>query len=91
MDNYTACEKLSDSFVNFLDSKKINKFEYRIILTLNTPEKMNFINQYLKPYKNNIDQVILDAMDKNGDKLENYQPDDIEKLKEYLNAFVELV
>ena len=91
LSNYEAVEKISKSFVKFLDRANIKNTEYKQIALLSTNEKLNFISKYLKPHKNKLDELIIDTVEKNNDKLENYKPDDVEKLKKYLQAFCECV
>lgn len=91
MDNYIAIEKLSKSFVNFLESAKLTKYDYKQIEGLTTQQKLSFISTYLKPHKNRLDLFIIENFEKRGDKLENYRAEDIDKLKKYLEAFLECV
>lgn len=91
MDNYSAIEKLSKSFVKFLESAKLTKYDYKQIDLLTPQQKLSFITTYLKPHKNKLDLFIIENFEKRGDKLENYKPEDIDKLKRYLEAFLECV
>jgi len=89
--NYSVCERLCTSFIKFLDSKNIKYPEYKALQLMSTEDKLTFIEKYIKPKKNCVDTLIIDTMEKYGDKPENYAPDDIDKLKRYLEAFAELI
>ena len=89
--NYELVEKLSSSFLKFLDSANLKKFDYQKLGKLSTKEKLIFIDSYLKPYRNAVDALIIDTIEKNGEKVENFKAEDITKLKRYIEAFIELV
>lgn len=87
--NYEMVEKLSASFIKFLDDAKIKSTDYKQLAQMSASDKLTFINLYLKPHRNSLDALILERMEKTGDKLDNYKPEDITKLKRYLSAFIE--
>ena len=91
LNNHDAVEKLAKSFLKFLNKAQIKNTEYKYLAGLSTNDKLQFIAKYLKPRKNNLDELIIETIEKRGDKLENYKPADIEKLKKYLQAFCECV
>jgi hypothetical protein len=89
--NIQAIEKLSTSFMKFLDKAQIKNTDYKQLALLTSNEKLFFISKYLKPHKNNLDELIIETIEKKGDKLENYKSEDIEKFKKYLCAFIECI
>ena len=89
--NYEMVEKLSQSFIRFLDAVKIKNDGYKQLSRLSARDKLIFINTYIRPFRNTLDALIIDNIEKNGDKVENYKAEDIAKLKKYMEAFLELI
>ena len=56
-----------------------------------TAEKLQFISNYLKPHKNNLDELIIDKIEKKGDKLENYEQKILINLKNIMKHSVNCV
>lgn len=92
MDNYQVVEKLTNSFVNFLDTIKISKKakdEWSILKLLDTSMKISFIKAFVLPYKDNIDTLVDNLLIRYNDKKEHHKKEDIETLKNYFNCYIE--
>ena len=64
MDNHKAVEKLSSSFLKFLDSKNIKNVEYKVFETMGTEQKLSFLATYIKPKKNSMDMLVVDMVER---------------------------
>lgn len=89
MTNHEALDKLTKTFIIFLDQANIKYSEYQSFKNLSTCERFFLIEKYLKPFQHNLDQLIIDTVEKYNDSLENYKAEDIAKLKLYLSAFID--
>lgn len=92
MNNFEAIEKLTESFLMFIDRIKLSndmKQEWLKLQQLQTPMKILFIKSFIAPYKDNLDKLINELVTRYNQKIEDFNPEDVSTLKKYFKCYIE--
>jgi len=92
MKNTELCEKLIKKLVEFIKSKIPTLApEFEKLENLKGNEQLLIIKQYLQPFRENLDGFISSNLKSYRKRVEDFDKSDINKVKEYLTALIELL